>query len=150
MKNYMLIIFTLAALQLFAQDKEPDLSRNKEKMRSFKIGFITDKLELSSKESTVFWPLYNEFEEQMNAIKTKHYTSTKAFKQTDPKTDAVCEKFISQQISLRQQEVDLIKKYTEEFKKVLPMHKVASLLTIEQQFKQDMMKRVQERRRGAK
>jgi hypothetical protein len=146
MKKYLVLLFTLSAMQLIAQDAEPDMATNKEKMRAYKIGFITDKLELSSKESTVFWPVYNDFEEQMQAIKARHIALTKTFRQTDAMSDAVCEKFISKQISLRQQEVDLIKKYTEEFKKVLPIQKVATLLTLEHQFKQDMMKRVQERR----
>lgn len=146
MKKYVMLLFTLSALQLVAQDTEPDMAKNKEKMRAYKIGFITDKLELTSKESVVFWPVYHEFEDQMHEIKTKHHHLTKTYKQTDSKSDAVCDKFITQQISLRQQEVDLIKKYTDEFKKVLPLQKVATLLTLEQQFKQEMMKRVQERR----
>ena len=38
--------------------------KGKEKIRAYKVAFLTEKLNLSAKEAQKFWPLYNEFDQQ--------------------------------------------------------------------------------------
>lgn len=40
----------------------------KEKIKSLKIAFYTEKIGLSSEEAKVFWPLYNDYEEKREAL----------------------------------------------------------------------------------
>ena len=41
---------------------------NLEKLNSYKIGFFTKKLNLTSAEAEKFWPVYNEYQKQKNTL----------------------------------------------------------------------------------
>jgi hypothetical protein len=139
MKVTYLILLLISSAYAFAQ---PD-QRNREKMEAYRIAFITDKLDLSSAEAEKFWPVYNEFEKQMRELKRKQRELAKEINSNTDKTDAIAEKRIQQQLSLRSQEHELVKKYIPEFKKVLPAYKVAILLTLDEQFKQEVIRQMQ-------
>ncbi len=55
----MLMVPLLAVTLSFGQNR-PD----KDKIKSLKIAFITERLDLSTKEAQTFWPIYNEYEEK--------------------------------------------------------------------------------------
>src|SRR5687768_7964578 len=42
---------------------------SKEKIEAMKVGYITQKLDLTSKEAQSFWPVYNEFNAEIDKIK---------------------------------------------------------------------------------
>lgn len=54
-----------------------------ERYRSQKIAFITDKLQLTSKEARDFWPIYNQFEADKDALTKEMH----AFKDALPQDD---------------------------------------------------------------
>ena len=62
----------------------------------------------------------------------------------DQLTDAEAQKLIENQIAWRSKELDLLKKYVGEFKKVLPVKKVAKLLVLEEQFKKMLIEKAKE------
>ncbi len=41
----------------------------KEQIASFRVAFITKELSLSSKEAQLFWPVYNEYQDKLEALK---------------------------------------------------------------------------------
>jgi len=144
MKNRILIFiaaFTLFSGKVFSQEDE---ARN-EKVEAMKIAFITEKLNLTSAEAKVFWPVFNEYNTEMKKIKAKEKENNLTFKAKTTPTDQDAGKLISEQLSLRQSELDLTKKYVNEFKKVLPELKVAKLLMLEHEFKQQLLQRLKER-----
>jgi len=63
MKNYkhiLTFIFTLfISLSLFSQHRE-----SRKKIKTLKVSYITEKLNLSEKEAAKFWPIYNKFEKK--------------------------------------------------------------------------------------
>ena len=61
-------------------------------------------------------------------------------------TDQEAEKLIQDQVQLRQQEYDLTKKYVGDFKRVLPVKKVARLMTLEDEFRVLVMQRLRDAR----
>jgi len=56
MKKITFIAIALFSISFFAQGKE-----GKEKVRAYKIAYLTEKLDLSSEEAEKFWPIYNEY-----------------------------------------------------------------------------------------
>ena len=54
-------LFFLCNLSIKAQSKKASY----EKIRTYKIAFLTEKLDLTEDESIKFWPLYNEYNKQM-------------------------------------------------------------------------------------
>ena len=117
-----------------------------DKVESMKIGFITQKLDLNSAEAKTFWPVFNEFTDEQKKIRAKMKENMLTFKAKATPSDQEANKFIIEQLALKQSELDLTKKYMTEFKKVLPEKKVALLLTLDQEFKQQLLQRLKERR----
>ena len=72
--------------------------------------------------------------------------NTLTFKAKSAPSEQDANKFITEQLALKQAELDLTKRYMNEFKKVLADQKVALLLTLEQEFKQQLLQRLKERR----
>ena len=68
MKKIILIItFVFGSFCLVkAQDEEP--GKRAEKIQALKIAFITQKLGLSAEEAQKFWPVYNQYENEMKSI----------------------------------------------------------------------------------
>lgn len=143
MKRKMIIFLALIALvaKVIAQE---DNQRN-DNVEAMKIGFITQKLNLTSTEAKLFWPVFNDFTSEQKKIKAKMKENMLTFKAKGTPTDQDAGKFISEQLQLKQSELDLTKKYVTEFKKVLPEVKVALLLTLEQEFKQQLLQKLKER-----
>lgn len=48
-----------------------------EKIRTFKTAYLTEQLSLTSSEAEKFWPVYNEYENKMKALKEDHYKVTR-------------------------------------------------------------------------
>ncbi len=144
--NIFLLVALLSVSTIFAQQTDEDDDGKADKVEALKVGFITEKLNLSSTEAKSFWPVYNEFEEQMKQLRAKERENVRLLKAKSSLTDADADKFLNEQLSLKQQQLDLNKKYVAEFKKVLPAKKVARLLMLEQEFKQQLLNRLKERK----
>ena len=69
MKNILILLILLISSNIYAQPpvKKAEM---KEKIKSLKISFITENLELTSEEAQQFWPVYNNYESRI--IKLRH------------------------------------------------------------------------------
>lgn len=145
MKNILLVysLIVLGSASLRAQDEQFNKT---DRIESYKIAFITERLNLSPKEASVFWPVYNEFSEQLKKMKRMEKERFKAFRDKNQPSESECEKFTNDFLLFKQQELDLTKKYITEFKKVLPAPKVARLVTLEQEFKMELLHRLKDKR----
>lgn len=142
-----ILIFLLISLSLGAMaqtNDDADEGKN-EKIASLKIAFITERLNLSSKEAELFWPVFNRFEQEMKAVRKKEKQAVRIFKDKTTVTEAEADKFIAEQVQFKQQEIDVLKRYLPEFKKVLPASKVARLLSLEQEFKLQLLRTIKQR-----
>jgi Spy/CpxP family protein refolding chaperone len=143
-KIYILFICLFSGISILkAQDDKPEKNA---RIESYKIAFITERLNLTPKEATAFWPVYNEFSDQLKKIKRSEKERIRYFKEKTQVTDAESERFLSEFLSSKQQEFDLTKKYVVEFKRVLPPDKVARLVTLEQEFKMELLNRLKDKR----
>lgn len=121
----------------------------REKIEAMKIGFITQKLNLTPEEAQKFWPVYNKFSDEME--KSRKGYRGKVMEETsdvDNMSNADAEKALNDMIAYRAAEVELLKKYTTEFKKVIPSQKVVKLFLAEQEFKKELLKQLKEQRGG--
>ncbi|MFM9028225.1 MAG: hypothetical protein ACKOQ6_09530, partial [Bacteroidota bacterium] len=97
----------------------------KERIEAMKVGFLTDKLQLTPDEAKVFWPIYDQYQAELEKLRKDRRANLKNAKENlDEMTDAEVEKTVDSEIAFRQAELDLIKKYHPQFKKVLPIRKV--------------------------
>lgn len=133
------ILVLFLSVQTFAQPGKND------KIASVKIAFITKELNLSPHEAQVFWPVYNQFQNEVEALNKKRANELMNAKNNfDLMSDADVTKFMDNEFNYQQQELDVKKKYNEEFKKVLPIKKVAKFWVAEQKFKLFLLKQLKD------
>jgi Spy/CpxP family protein refolding chaperone len=116
-------------------------------VKSAKIAFITRELDLTEEEAQKFWPVYNKYEAEREEHRRKLMRDMNdARKNFDQLNDREIEQSIEQYLALRQQEVDIDKKYYPEFKRVLPIKKVAKLYAAEKRFQKEVLRSLQDNR----
>ena len=145
-KKLTLLTLTLLATSVVFGQPNKGKRPSKEKVKAMKVGYITQKLDLTSKEAQSFWPIYNEFDGKMENI---HKSIRKMHKQgtsIDEMTDTEVEKMVNAHTELRQKELNIHKEYHAKFKAVLPIKKVAKLYKADKDFKRDLLRKIKNHR----
>lgn len=135
----LLALFTL--ISAFSVKAQP--GSKKEKIEALRIAFITQQLDLSSAEAQLFWPVYNEYLDKMDAARKSFRQQYNKQTDYDFKTDKEAEAYLNAEISLKQKEAEYFREYYEKFKKVLPVKKVAKLRRAEEDFKKKLIEQLQ-------
>ena len=121
----------------------PDAPGN-EKIEALKIAFITNKLKLTPEESQKFWPVFNQYETEKKQLRQSTIGTVKELKEDGDFTNAEAEQAIAKYVEFKARDLELMKKYIAEFRKILPATKVAKLVTVEEHFKKMLMKQAQQ------
>ncbi len=141
MKKILFTLILLCSLSSWSQESKSD------KVEALKIAFLTNKLELTSKEAQAFWPLYNEYNTKIDKLRKSKKSD---FDELKNKGENLSEKeleiFMNEIFATRQKELDLQKEYFEKYSKVLPMKKVALLYQAENQFKRELLRKIKEKK----
>jgi len=131
--NWLTIVILCASpILVFAQPS----GNKKEQKEARRIAFYTEKLDLSRGEAESFWPVYREMDKAMASLRKD--AKAKRRGNIAEMNDKELEQLLDDLISFKQKELDLKRKYHDEFKKILPIRKVAKLYHAEEQFKKRM------------
>ena len=136
-KIFLIILGFTSIVGVFAQ---PNKGRAVERVQAQRIGFITQRLNLTPEESQQFWPIYNQYTQQLQEIRK----SARLEQPNDDITDVDAEKMIVTQMDRDTRELDLKKEYFQKLKKVISPKKVLKLYRAERDFKADLLKQLQE------
>ena len=119
----------------------------KERIEAMKVGFLTDKLQLTPDEAKAFWPVYDQYQNELEKLRKDRRSNLKNAKENmDEMSDAEIEKAVDSELAFRQAELDLVKKYNPQFKKVLPIRKVGRLYRAEEEFKVELLRQLKDKR----
>jgi hypothetical protein len=133
---------------VFGQKNKENRKAHREKIQAMKVGYITEKIDLTPKEAQEFWPTYNEFDAKMDETRKTMRKMHKKGEAIDDMTDDDVEKMISDIDNMRQKELDLHNEYHLKFKAILPIKKVAKLYKAEQGFKRELLKKLKVKKGG--
>jgi len=142
MKNFSILLFVLVTSISFSQNESKS-----EKVETMKIAFLTNKLNFTAKEAQVFWPLYNEYNQKIEALrkaKKSEYDEIKSKNGTP--TDKEIAAYMEEVFATKQKELDVQKDYYAKYVKVLPMKKVALLYQAENQFKKELLRIIKDKK----
>jgi Spy/CpxP family protein refolding chaperone len=155
MKKYIFILITLfiTSLTSFAQDGplRQRFKQKKEQVKSLKVAFITNELDLTPDEAAKFWPLYNAFEDKQQEIRKQ---KMKAFmdRKDDNSIDKLSEKeaatMLSQMESTEEELYQLKKKFIANLKGVLPATKILKLKKAEEEFSKKLLQQYRDKKIG--
>lgn len=141
MKNkitYMLL-FLLAFQFGISQEKEA----RKERIKSLKIAFISQKLALTSEEAEKFWPIYNKYDGKIMDLKE---VQLKLRIQKRIGTDDEAIKKIEEAEEKEVEVMVLKKKMRAELIPVITAEKVLKLERLEQEFHRKLLEKLKDRR----
>lgn len=130
----------LGSTTLFAQHG-PEFGKE---IEARKVAFLSQKLSLTTSEAQAFWPIYNEYSEQLHNLKRDRKKAHRAHKQDENLSDTELEASIREQFELQRGEIAVHEKYFDLFKTVLPMEKIANLYTLEHEFKRELLREMRE------
>ena len=135
-------VFLLVSAISFAQNP-----RGRERIKSLKVAFITERLDLTSEEAQVFWPLYNEHEENIEAIKRRERTEIRSQLQDfDSLSEAEADRLLGKMIDLETEKHRLNAAYIKRMSEVISPRKTFMLIRAEEDFKKRLLKEIQKRR----
>ncbi len=141
MKKILFILVLMCSFSSWSQESKSD------KVEALKIAFLTDKLELTSKEAQTFWPLYNEYNSKMEKLrKSKKSDFDELKNKGENLSDKELEVLVKEVFASKQKELDLQKEYYDKYVKVLPVKKVALLYQAENQFKRELLRKIKEKK----
>ncbi|MEO7834116.1 MAG: hypothetical protein ABIR50_02265 [Ginsengibacter sp.] len=125
MKKYLLFLIAIfgSLSFVFAQNANDQRS---EKIRALKDAFITQRLQLTPGEAERFWPVYNQYENEIRQLRV------------DNKNGDVLEN--------EQKLLDTRKKYKPSFEKILGPQRLNDLYNAEREFRNVLIKRLKEQR----
>ena len=148
-KNITTFFLLFLSFALFAQNN--NYSRNnrqeiQQKVQAEKVAFFTTYLDLSVQEAQAFWPLYNEY---FKELEEAHSSATKALKacKKENLSESELSKIISEYGNAVEKEGSLTNKYIKEFKKILPLDKVAKIFYIENDFRLHLLSKLRGERK---
>jgi hypothetical protein len=134
----LLAMLILPVMRIAAQNP------NLEKLNSYKIGFFTKKLNLTSEEAEKFWPVHNEYQKQKNLIQVGKFSLIRNFNQNegtlnDNQMTEIGDKYIAAIV----QESTLAVTFHKKLKEVLPPEKVIRFYQAENQYKMQLLNELQ-------
>lgn len=142
-----LLIFTLFVFQ-FSQigvcqrhGMGGDPEDRMEKTEAARVAYITTRLNLNSQQAQQFWPLFNEMEAAKKKIR-KLIRQLVIENKTPESSDEQVKEDLKKFFSLRQEQLDVEKSYSEKFMKVLSPKQVVDLFRSEKEFTKMLIKRI--------
>ena len=114
-----------------------------EKIRAFKTAYLTEQLSLTSSEAEKFWPVYNEYENKMKALKGDSYRVTRGNIEKQGGIDTLDEKAAREYMKMileNEQQMTLMKiEMYNRMKPILSSKKILKLYQAEHDFNRRLL-----------
>ncbi|PIF30693.1 hypothetical protein CLU81_1138 [Flavobacterium sp. 9] len=145
-KKILPIILFLVSFSFYAQNGKTDEKR--EKIKAYKVSFLTTELELTSTEAEKFWPIYNAYDDKQFELR---HQKMKTFLQRldDDNINSISEKeaaSLLSQMEATDKELYLLRvKYNSDVKKILSAKKILKLKKSEDDFNRKLLKQYRDK-----
>lgn len=133
-KIFIVLCVILATSSTFSQSSD-----KREKIKSLKVAFITERLTLTETEAQKFWPIYNTYETEKDIQRRLGYEKRKEISDdvSESQAKVILIDFIKFERDRESLRVDFIESLLQQ--KVLPAKKILKLKTAEDEFNRKML-----------
>jgi len=123
----------------------------KDKVKTLKVAYITEQLDLTSEEAQKFWPIYNAFDDKQADL--RHEKLKAILDRFEPgSVEKLSEKDAStlliQMESIEENLFTLRKKFIKDLQGVISAKKIIKLKKAEEDFNRQLLRQIREKRRG--
>lgn len=143
MRNLTLLIALFLGSLVYSQPPDKGgKGPSREDIKAQKIAFMSSELELTPEEAEKFWPIYNEYEEKAEAIRTKRKGYMKEMRKNDELSGEEMYELTEKIFNSEIEEAELRKEYLAKFASVLGEKKAAMVFFVEEKFKRELLKKI--------
>ena len=134
MKKLFLIAFVFSFTSVFAQDVDSYIELLKSDVKTDKIAIITEVMAFTEEQAELFWPVYREFEYELDKLSDKRIANIKDFAANfDSLSDAKADELIKSSFNFQEDRLDLNKDFYNQFAVVLTPTVAAKYMQLEHQ-----------------
>lgn len=146
MKSLKIILFILCGL--IGSMSAVHAQENLEKIRSLQIAYLSKELDLSPDEAQKFWPVYNKYSKEVEALIVERRQKMQEVNPPTPTDKTAATQAVDRQLGYEQRMLDIKTHYKDQFMQVLPAEKVNTLYRAEREFRQQLIRQLKERQEG--
>ena len=144
-KNILTIILLLSTTFLVFGQRKFD----KDKIKSLKVAYITERLDLTSTEAQAFWPIYNAHQEQMEAFRERELVQIYGkLRDMESLSDKESEVLFENLLLLEREKHEAKQKFLRDMQKVLSAKKTFLLLKSERGFNRRLLQQYRQKYGG--
>lgn len=143
-----LVLFFVISITIAQPGGGPphDMKDQTEKVEAMKVAFFTQRLNITVSEAKVFWPVYDQYQKELNELRDKHRKDLRKHATNESKlSEKDYELMADGEMLFRQNELDIMKKYHAQLKTVISMEKLAGLYKAEIDFKRELLRQLQDK-----
>lgn len=151
MKNIQFILLAVFLFFGFYANGQPH--EKMQQLKTLKIGFITESLELTSDEAADFWPIYNLYQDKIHQLyhqnrRLRHSMQGAQYFEdlTDEDASDILNSLLEMNESIEEEKSTMFEK----LKTVLPAKKLLKLYKVEKDFNRKILEQYRKRKEGAK
>jgi hypothetical protein len=138
MRTFILLFSLCIAVNSFGQKIDEN------DVKSYKIAFITERLDLTSKEAQVFWPIYNKHNKRYENLKENVWEPIKkGLKDIDNLSEKDAEDLLSDYIDYKKKRLEYRQDYINELLTAITPKKVMQLKKADYDFNKELLKQYQ-------
>jgi hypothetical protein len=131
-KKLFLIVFVFSIANVFAQDIDSYIELLRSDIKTEKKAIITEVMEFTEEQSEAFWPIYREFEFELDKLADARLANIKEFaKNYENLTDEKADKLINVSFDFQGDRLNLNEKYYNKFAEVLSPTVAAKYMQLE-------------------
>lgn len=155
MKNYIVARFaTLVMVLVFALGASAQVPRGTgqpdERMRAIesrKIAYLTSQMSLSSSEAAEFWPIYNEYNAQVEEISDEFHQRCEELPDPQNMNEEQAGLYVEYELERFEKSAGLRREYAKKMMEVVSARQVAILFDAEREFNRILFREAQRRHR---
>lgn len=142
MKTYITLFILFISVAAMAQ---PD---SKERIEALKTAYLTEQLELTSKEAQKFWPIYNAYSKRLHDLYVREHKEVKDELRncSDELSESKSAQLVETFISIEENKVKERRNLVKNLAPVISKKKTIKLFKAEDDFRRRLLKEYRERR----
>lgn len=141
MKKFLIPLIPLLFFSVIANTQvKPEDS--KDRIEAMKVSFITSKLKLTTDEAQRFWPLYNEYQEELGNTNRKKDMTREDF---EAMSDKEAESLLNDFVNNEKKKAEVKAKYADKISSILGAKRTIRFFHSENTFKKEVLKNYKER-----
>ncbi|KAA1242653.1 sensor of ECF-type sigma factor [Aquimarina sp. RZ0] len=145
MKKILLLIFIVGTISISFGQKG-----SREKVKAFKIAYLSEQLDLSSEEAQKFWPIYNDHDKIVNQVKREGHKSLKRVRESgginklnEEDANELIRDYLNAEEKKNQSRINMIKN----LKNAISNKKILKLIVAEKDFNKRLLRHLRDRKK---